>query len=82
MRTEELVQPLVDPFDVRAGVEAPLDPRLVGHADHEVAMVVRERQRVTDASEQLEPFRLLQVVEVGVEGAVPVDEQRTPERAR
>jgi hypothetical protein len=38
-------------------------------------MVMGERQRVADPSEQLEPFRLAKVVEVGVEGPVAVDEQ-------
>jgi asparagine synthase (glutamine-hydrolysing) len=38
-------------------------------------MVVGKRKSVADASEQLEPLRLSKVVEVGVKGAVAVDEK-------
>jgi asparagine synthase (glutamine-hydrolysing) len=73
--TKELVQSLVDPLDLRAAIETPFDPRLVGHADDEEPVVVSERKSVPNPPEQLEPFRLSKVVEVGVEGPVAVDEQ-------
>jgi Asparagine synthase len=82
MGAQEFVQPFVDAVDIVPGVEPPLDPRLVGHADHEVAVVVGERERVPDAPEQLEPVRFAKVVEVRVERSVAVDEQGAAERSR
>ncbi len=75
IREQQLVQSFVNTFDVESRVEASLHSRLIRHTDHEVAVVVGEREGIPHAPEQFDPLGLLEVAEVRIQGAVPVHEE-------
>jgi hypothetical protein len=81
VRVQQLVQAKVDPIDVVARVKPTVNPGLVRHADHEIAMGASEGERGADTAEELEATGLSKVVKVRVQGAVAVDEER-PTRPR
>ncbi len=70
----------MDPLDVLDGVEPALDPRLVRHANDQVVVLVGERERRPDAAVELESVGVPEIVEVGIQGAIPVDKERPPAR--
>jgi hypothetical protein len=82
VRPKELVQPDVNPLHIRGSVEAPLDPGLVGDTNDQETVLTGKCQPETDPPIQFESLGLLEIMKIGIEGSVAVDEEGRPRSMR
>ncbi len=81
IRSQLLVEALVNTMDSLFREKPAADPGLVGHADDEVVVLVKEAKRVSYPLCKLGGLRVREVVQVGHQRSVPVYENRSSVRS-